>query len=182
MRKAGGVAAALIALLGGYAVASPYLALWDLEDALREGDAATLEERVNFPHLRENLKSQMKAHLLKAAGREAEDKPFAALGIALSSTLVGTAVDTFVTPKGLADLASGDRPKIDPSGGDARTSSEDDEEADEIFEDARVSHDSLTRFSVWVPDDKGGETQFVFRRDPIRWRLESIFLPDPNEK
>lgn len=174
MRKAAVVGAVFLVSVGAFYYFSPYVALQGLQTAIAEADAAALDERVDFPQLRENLKAQLNAVMLKETSSELEDNPFAALALGFASTMVDGVVDAFVTPSGLANLSKGNRPAPGTGGpplSDSPTSS------DELFEDARLTRDSFDRFSLWVSDDEGGEIQFVFRRSGLGWRLTSIFIP-----
>ena len=177
MRKLATVFALLVAAAGAYDYFSPHIALGGVKTAIQEGDAAALEERVDFPHLRENLKSQFNAVMLKETSSKLEDNPFGALALGLVSKLVDGMVDAFVTPEGLARLSRGDRPQPGSSRPDraSHTSSS----SEELFAEARLTRDSLNRFSVWVPNEEVTETQFVFRRYGLRWKLTGIFLPLP---
>src|SRR4030095_1255004 len=47
----------------------------------------------------------------------------------------------------------------------------------EPFANARVTRETLDRFSVWVSNDKGEEARFVFYRYGIRWKLTGIVIP-----
>ncbi|MGC8877346.1 DUF2939 domain-containing protein, partial [Thermus sp.] len=70
----------LLALgLVAYLFASPYLFLRSLQGAILEGNRARLERMVDFPRVREGLKSQIQAQLLKKVGQEGEQNPFAGL-------------------------------------------------------------------------------------------------------
>jgi hypothetical protein len=48
---------------------------------------------------------------------------------------------------------------------------------DDLLQNARDSYDSLSQFSVWVPDAEGHETRFVLQREGVSWRLVNLVLP-----
>jgi len=151
MKRALQVAATVFIVIGVYFALSPYLALRGLRSALYSGDSVVLEDRVDFPRLRENLKAQLNVAMLKNLNSELSANPFSALALGLASKLVEGMVDSFVTPAGIASLARGERPD---TGSIAPTSSS---STKEPFANARVTREALDRFSVWVPNDKGEE-------------------------
>jgi hypothetical protein len=86
--------------------ASPYVSFWRFTVALRSGDSAALNARVDFPAVRESLKSQLAAYFTpeKTGENRIKNKRLARLVTALRPTLIDTLVDVYVTPDGLAAL------------------------------------------------------------------------------
>src|SRR4030095_12399022 len=162
-------AAILLLAIGAYFAFSPYVALRGLRSALHSGDSVALEDRVDFPRLRENLKAQLNVAMLKNLNSELSANAFSALALGLASKLVESMVDSFVTPEGIASLGRGERPN---TGSIAPISSS----TKEPFANARVTRETLDRFSVWVSNDKGEEARFVFYRYGIRWKLTGIVI------
>lgn len=178
MRKAALVSIGAVVVVTAYYYATPHLAVRGLETAIRERDAAALDERVDFSHLRENLKGQLSARMVKATAPALKDNPLGALATGFASIFVGGMVESLVTPDGLAALAEGselllDSPEGPWTGPDGRPTYS----ADHLFDNSRLRLDSPNRFSVWVLNNNGGETRFVFGRSGLSWRLISIFLP-----
>ena len=97
-----------------YAWASPYFFLRSLQKAILEGDRARFERMVDFPRLREGLKSQLQAHLLKSVEEEAKQNPFASLAYLFVAGMVDPLVDALVSPEGLAALGTGLDPEQAP--------------------------------------------------------------------
>jgi len=100
----------LVLGLVAYLWASPYLFLRALQGALLEGNRARLEQMVDFPRVREGLKSQIQAHLLKKVEQEGEQDPFAGLAYFFVAGMVDPLVDALVSPEGLAALGTGAEP------------------------------------------------------------------------
>ena len=97
-----GAAALAVAGLGGAYLASPFLALKSLQDSIRAGDKEKMESLVDFPEVRENLKTQVAASMAAKAGEDPKMAAFATM-------LIGGLVETMVTPDGMLKiLASGD--------------------------------------------------------------------------
>lgn len=101
----GGAAAIAVAVLGWY-FASPLYAVHSVKAAATAGDAARLEQLVDFPAVREGLKSQLSAMLTKSfqADPALKDNPFAGMAALLVPALVERSVDAFVTPDAIATM------------------------------------------------------------------------------
>ena len=77
--------------------ASPYFSFWRFTGALRSGDSAALNARVDFPAVRQSLKKQL---VVWFSARATGHKRFNKLG----PTLIDALVDAYATPDGLAAL------------------------------------------------------------------------------
>lgn len=109
--KWGKIAIYALAIAGVFYLASPYLATYQLINALKSGDSTTLKKRIDFPELRESLKDQFKTYMIQQAKEslsKAKDDPMDAFGAgiaaAIGPALIDGMVDNFVTPSGLAGL------------------------------------------------------------------------------
>lgn len=107
-RLAIGLLALALVALGAYLVLSPFLTLWGLAAAVQRRDTQALERLVDFPRVREALKRDLGAALMRDMARKRD--PFAALGTLLAAGLVGPLVDALVTPEGLASIGTGQEP------------------------------------------------------------------------
>jgi len=202
MRRGLAVVVLLVVAAAVWFVVSPILAVRGLGDAIERADASALEERVDFPTVRQGMKDQINAEMLRRSGVDAADNPLGAFAIGIASKLTDGMVDAFVTPSGLALLARGRQPFLstpfddDPSPppapaprdgapdavprnaeGDAGDTA--DPEASRPFADARIDRESFDRFTMRVPDERGGELRFGFRRHGLGWKLEHVGLPLP---
>src|SRR5262249_39440932 len=112
MKKRVSLAVAAVLVLAGVYFGSPYLAARSLKQAAVSGDADRLDAAVDFPAVRESLKSQMSAALMKkmAADPEMKGNPLAGLGMMLMPAIIDKAVDAYVTSDGLAALVRGAKP------------------------------------------------------------------------
>ena len=97
------VAAGLLTLMlvAGIWVGGPYYTLHRLHVAIEARDAASLENQVDFPLLRENIKLQFHARAAQAAPPRWRESPLAGLAMGLTVQMVDGAVDALVTPSGL---------------------------------------------------------------------------------
>ncbi|MGH8778734.1 DUF2939 domain-containing protein [Paraburkholderia sp.] len=103
----------VIALLG-FGYASPYLALDRLKRAADARDAATVNQYVDFPALRESLKQQVTALLTRRLDSQSNGNPLAAIGAMIGVALIGPLVDAYATPDGVAALLNGIPPRGEP--------------------------------------------------------------------
>src|SRR6266576_4741857 len=78
-----------VALVLAYG-ASPYVAFWRFTVALRSGDSAALNARVDFPAVRQSLKKQLVAYFSpeKTGEKHIKNKRLAGLVTALRPTLI----------------------------------------------------------------------------------------------
>lgn len=88
----------LLAALAAYWYYSPYLVMRTLHQAAQAGDVDTINEHVDFPRLRESLKTQLGAAMLGSL-KTAPDNPFAALGASVATAMVNGVVEVMVGPQ-----------------------------------------------------------------------------------
>ncbi len=105
MRKTILVPSILVAALAAWLYVSPRLAVKHLRDAARTGDVEALNQLVDFPLVRENLKADLKASLLESTSqRDNANALGTALGAGLGGLMVDGLVNQFVSPSGIAAL------------------------------------------------------------------------------
>jgi hypothetical protein len=161
-------AAALLLLLGGIYLGSPYYAAYSLREAARDGDIDRLEAKVDFPAVRESLKSQLSGAMVREMQDEPgmRNNPFAGLGAVLLPALGNRLVDAFVTPDAIAALVRGRKPS--------------DRGRSESEMESRTEYLSLDRFRVTLRDrkrQKDGPALLFERRGFATWKLVSLELP-----
>ncbi|HEX6748903.1 MAG TPA: DUF2939 domain-containing protein [Longimicrobium sp.] len=150
---------------------TPYLAMSRLQKAAKEGDTETLNELVDFPALRESVKTNVRSAVEHSVGRRGN--PLGVLGGLLAGAVASPLVDAFVTPSGIAALTQGERPGSHRDGhSDARVR----------VKDVKVKrgYEGVDLFVVhFVGKNDGAERMaLLLRRDGlIHWRLSGIRLP-----
>ena len=83
-----------------------------MRSAAAAGEGDRLATYVDFPAVRESLKSQMQAVMVKRLQSDTlKDNPFAALGMAIAGGVINTFVDGMVTPESLTSMINSGRPK-----------------------------------------------------------------------
>jgi hypothetical protein len=161
--------------------ASPLLAVRGLISAAKAGDAAALEQRVDFPALRQSMKDEMNARLVAEMRRDLgeKDKALGGLGLLLAPSLISSAVDTLVTPKAVAAMVTEAR---EPRAADAAGQAEarPDAEGDKV--NRSYAYRGLNTFAVTLSQARHPDRKLSLlmeRRNLFFWKLAGVDLPDP---
>jgi len=171
MKKWIALIVAAVLIVGGTYFGSPYWAVRSLKQAAISGDADKLDDAVNFPAVRESMKSQLSAALIQKMNSDPEMRgnPFAGLGMMMIPAIVDRMVDTFVTADGIAALVRGSKPN------QAGAKSEN---PDIEYE---YHWDNLDRFRVTLVNSRTHESgpSLLFDRTGFAdWKLVKLRLPD----
>jgi hypothetical protein len=165
-------AGALVLVFTAAYFGSPWLAVNDLKSAAVSGDRDRLEQDVDFPAVRESLKSQFSAAMLKAAKPD-PNNPFAALGAVLVPALADRMIDTYLTPDALANMIKrGQAAKPDSQ----QASGDDNDKVQAV-----LGYRTLDRFRAQFIDPKQPDEalSLIFeRRGWFTWKLIRIDLPE----
>jgi len=157
-----------LVIIGGLAwhLVSPLYSMSQLREAALAGDEAELTERVDFPALRESLKSELRARLEAEAERGAmSNDPFAAMGSALVMGMIEPMVDTIVSAKGIKSLVAFGQ--FDTRGGRSGQ--------DKLK--WTIERDSFDRVLASPSAGSGDEgLSLVFDRDGLGWKLVGVDL------
>jgi Protein of unknown function (DUF2939) len=174
-RWAAGVPLALAVLY----LAGPLWAGWNLRQAMRNRDTASLEARVDWQTLRQNMKPR-----LAAALKDDADKSGMIGGLlkrAVGGTISNAAIDTFVTPGNLARILAGRAFVIQrfPGSGQPTPADDDAEDADDPAPPRRIRwafFESPTRFRVEAVNPKLPNARIVstLALQGLSWRLVDV--------
>lgn len=170
------IAAAIAILAAGAATwASPYYALHQMKTAVDARDAAALADHVDFPALRDNIKSQLAATMSHSLGALAgSDNPFAALGAAVSNAMLGKMVDAMVSPAGVEALVGKSALSRQAPAGQAAGGSHDDTAGKARYTAAYGGWDRFVIRPAASSDDAGA---LVLRRHGLwSWKLSEVEL------
>ncbi|MFA7595221.1 MAG: DUF2939 domain-containing protein [Novosphingobium sp.] len=170
MKKWIAIAIALACLIGGIYIGSPYYAAHALRNAALDADADEIEQSIDFPAVRDSLKSQMSAAMMTKLQNDPEmqNNPFAGLGAMLLPSIVDRAVDTYVTPDGIAAMVRGQKPT--------------DKGKAELNPDieSRSEYVNLDRFRVRLRNarlNEEGPSLLFERRGFASWKLIRLEMP-----
>lgn len=100
---------AIVLLIFTFVYTSPYLAIYQIRQALKNEDSAALAAYVDFPSVRQGIKDQLNTELVKKFPEHAQasEGGFAAFGALLASSMV----DVMVSPQGVVMLLQGKKLK-----------------------------------------------------------------------
>lgn len=169
-KKAIGAIVAILVLIAAIYLGSPYWAVHSLKAAAIEGNTDKLEGSVDFPAVRESLKSQFSAALMTKMTTDSQMKsnPFAGLGMMLMPAMVDRMVDTFITADGMAAMIRGQKP------GETK------KVAEHPDIQSTTEYVGLDRFRVRINNAKNDQPGMGFlleRRGFASWKLVKVELP-----
>ncbi len=90
-------------IVGGWYLASPWLAMKGIVDAAEAGDLAELDERIDFARLQDQANSSIAAEI---AERTQDGGVLERIGSAIAGEIAGAAVDNALTPQGIANIVT----------------------------------------------------------------------------
>lgn len=170
------LAAALLAGVAAYWYWSPYLAMRELRDAAVAADAGRFNERVDFPKVRESLKSQFAARL-QPGGANAGNN----LGSLLAGVLIDKLIDTAVRPEAIMFAMREGKFKIgNENGGSAEDGQDTGERRKTVWHTERQGTDTILFRGEREGDGARKDTMALVmqRRGFADWKLTDIRLPD----
>lgn len=172
-----------LVLAGAFLVAylaSPVFAVRSLINAARTGDEARLERLVDFPAVRDDLKAQLNAQLVRRVREDPElrDNPLSSLGLVLVPSLVAGVVDAFVTPEAISAMVqTAEAPDLIGEGGRPALAP-----PPERPKDIRIGYGyrGLHRFAGTLTDRSRPHERIdliMQRRGVFGWKLTQVRLP-----
>jgi len=173
------VPVALVALLVAAYFGSPYWTIYQMRSAAQSGQGDKLAGYVDFPAVRESLKTQFTLMMNKSMADDPKlkDNPVAAFGQMLAAAMVGPMVDRMVTPESLATMiASGKSTEAAPPPAKDGAPPTDPGKQPRIVRE----YEGLDVFkvSIHAPDDDKEAVALVLNRQGLfSWKLTSIRMP-----
>lgn len=146
------IAAALV--IGGWAFASPWYAMWRVVTAADEGNSDELRQRVDFERVREGMRAD-----LRASRDDGDTDLLDRIGDGIVTAVAGAAIETAVTPQGLAVLL--DASTVMPG-------------EDWSWDVSRTGLNSFTA-EASLPDGRPGP-QLDFEREGLGWVMVGVRL------
>ena len=179
---------ALTIVVAGY-VAMPRYTVDKLEEAARNEDIEALQQYVDFPALRDNLKVRVQRHLVESIGDSVPPE----LGELLSAgtnLFIGPLLRQLVTPAGIGDLLRGgknleafERELYRQPMDDTVTPPPDDDEQDGDWQLQAWRFTALDRVSADYGENGEVALRLIMGRQGLHWRLVDIALiSDQTEK
>jgi hypothetical protein len=169
-------AALLVLLFAGAYFGSPLLALYSLQSAARSGNRDALQQLVDFPELRSNLKAELTAHMMKSMRDDPKmaNSAAAGVGMLLGGAMINQAIDAYVTPDALAAMVGSGRA---PNQGAAATPADTGSTLKTDYGYADLNH---FRVRMTRADSPGDALSLIMeRRDLLNWKLVRIDFTFP---
>jgi hypothetical protein len=107
-RKSLVIGATVIGLLAGYVYATPYITLFMLQRAMETKNAKDVEKFIDFPGVRDSLRSQYSEYIKEYVKGDQQDMHLAAFSAGVGNALIGTFIDQAIKPSNLQKWLDGD--------------------------------------------------------------------------
>jgi hypothetical protein len=160
------VVALVVASLAWY-FASPLYTLKQMQSAAQANDADRLSAYIDYPTLREDMKSELMAQML--AESQKDGGAFGPLGLAIGTAMIGPMIDGMVSPAGVRAMFLSKRQEAEKAGNQAPAIPA------KVAEDPVIERRSLSEFVVRSKSKPDGG--MVFRRHGLSWKLSGMDLP-----
>jgi len=156
-------------LLAAYIYHLPYATANKMKLGFELGDPLLLEEAIDFPAVRDSVKSQLSVAFMDQMQQDEsmKDNPFAGLAMAFGSSMLDGIIDSMMTPDGLAMLVSKGKVKAEKS-----VATED----IDPFRNADMGYRSMDVFTITMTTDDG-KTRMIMTRSGLTWKVRRIELP-----
>ncbi len=152
-------------LFFSFLAASPYLTFYKIKQAVDAEDVQALSSYIDYPALRDNLKTQALSAINAELGKE-KNNPFAALGSAFAAKGADALVDALITPENIM-LAIGSGQLVR---GQIQSGKPTPQNKENIKEDAKNYTASWLDWSHMLAHKKGESRGYIFRRNaPLGW-------------
>ena len=152
-----------------FAASGPPLALTNISSAAYKNDTAKLEENIDFPQLKRNIKQQVKEQVLDIMDQELSGNIFTEFAKYLANSVTDIAVDEFISPESIGNLLRANKNRID--------------EPSFFYFVKEIKYNfhspSVVIATIIRGDDKG--TEMSLERQGFSWKLVNITIPDDIE-
>lgn len=178
------VAIGSVAAVGGYYLASPYLAIQGLRSGFLSRNADQVNQYIDYPSLQSDLKAQLGSMMLRSMQSDPEmaANPFSGFAMAMITPMVNSMVDTYVTPSGMKSVLEASSTQQSGAIQDqtAQNLIERKKEFDKALQKTSMGYDGLNKFQLTATADDGKKTKLFFNRQGFaEWKLKSVMLPQP---
>ncbi|VVD67870.1 DUF2939 domain-containing protein [Pandoraea anhela] len=201
MRKLSVLVVALVVVLG-LLFGTPYYTLWRARDAAQARDAATLSSYVDYPAVRDSLKTSLHDQLSRQMDKQ-RGNALGSLALALGGWVSDRVVEALLTPEAVAAMLRGDSTGLPPAPGapapsdvvppqaqasvppaapasQANSGAATSSEGQPARTTTRTEFQDFDHFLVHVSRSDRPERVVTFtltRRNLVQWRLTAIALP-----
>lgn len=177
MKKTLLVAVLVIAGLGFYA--TPYIALYNMQQAAEAHDAAALNQFIDYPAVKDSLKQSMNNEMSKALLQHKTDSGMNAFASMFASAFVNPLIDVIVTPENMAMMLRAKTPSaLDQDDKSTPKSAEESSNANDVI--STKGYRGFDNFVVTVATVEQPNSVFSFtfaRQGLVHWQLKSLAIP-----
>jgi hypothetical protein len=158
---------------------APHLTVRSMRLAAERGDAEALAAHIDFPAVRESVKSQLADAMNERIGGNDTASAFGALGARLAAAVADPVIDAMLTPQALSLMFSGRGLALDglASAGIRDTDRNSDNSGHLPRWQAEMGYDDFSTFTVRLQpgDDSIPPSTLIFKRDKLLfWKLSGI--------
>ncbi len=165
-----------IALAASLVYASPYYAVYQMKQAAQTHDAQTLNEYVDYPVLRQNLKTTINQKMQQILQENKDQDLLSVMAKGIANKLSDMMIDAMVTPEGLTAMINGRKP--DAATAESKKTATEKPKENQASDAPRINYHyrGLNNFSVVVSDATGKQTaNLIFQRHGVMsWKLNGI--------
>ncbi|HET9645710.1 MAG TPA: DUF2939 domain-containing protein [Burkholderiaceae bacterium] len=174
---------AVLVTVAAYWYWSPLVAIHQMREAARSGDADSFNDHVDYPRLRESMKAQLSTALTRKLGSDRQQnnefaKAGAALGAMLGLPLVDKMVDAFVRPETVMQAMQQGKmmPKRQPEGAPSSPAARHEEKMQ--WQSERKGVDKYIAYALRPGRPEDERIAIVLERNGFaHWKLTEIRLP-----
>lgn len=176
----GSIVVLCVILFFGALYASPYWVISKAKTAFQSQDEAALSAYIDYPHLQDNIKSQLNARLQAEIDKEAKpNTTFAGFAALLANTMVDSLSKAIVSPEGLQALFQGNAIDINHASIDDKSTETTSANSNAADKEYRAHYLGINQFGIDVPYKKGGNLVFEMEREGLfHWKLVNIQFPE----
>lgn len=157
----------------GWAIASPYMTLLGLRNAIENNDAQAISQAIDFPELRESIRTQLLAHADTVTGGTGNTRD---LGTAMVVGMALSYLDQYVSTEGVV-MAMNMRAQQE-----ARKSTQPNAapqaSIDGMPTEWSMARTGITTFEVRIEDSKAAGVAALFALDGLSWKLSGLSIPE----
>lgn len=163
---------------------TPYLTLKQMREAAKNHDAATLNSYIDYPALRESLKTSLSGSMSHALLKNKTDNGMNAFATMFAAAFVNPMVDTLITPESVSMMLRADlpNPSDSPQHHTETVSNEAAPDDDQHHKDTVTSghYQDFNHFVATVAKKEHPQAlfSFTFERDGlVSWKLKGLTIP-----
>jgi Protein of unknown function (DUF2939) len=174
----------LVVLAGSIYIATPFVSVWTLREAVRAGDAETVRARVQWDTVRFTLRDSLAKHAdlfsdAELAGSEVKPSWWQRIKGAVGGSMMDRFIDTYVTPEGLPKLFQLRQTWRETVQNDLAETAQLSriERAKRLYDRVkRAEFKSFTKFEVEMADRKSTTRRYVSTMELIdyQWKLTGL--------